>query len=387
MERFILIIICLYLLLTPFYLFPSGQPQPADYLIAFASLIFFLSGKFLQVSSNKVVLQLFKLVLLISLINTTYYIYYLGFQGISNSVYFHSLFYIFNYLLFLIVIYLFSRTKWQKTINTISLFILISLTIQFLLGVLGIHGWTSEERNRPTLFFNNPNQLGYFSLLMLSIFATLPSNYRSNKLYVFFILFVTSYLVLLSGSRAALGGVVLLGALIVVKEGFKFRASSLVFIFAFIATIPVLINSDFVRNRIDLIERRNERYIDTEVSQIQVRAYDRILIHPEYIFFGAGEGLYSRFDSWHKKEIHSAFGTILFSYGVLGLYFFLSFLYLAFNKSLYYNLILFLPIFIYNLTHQGLRTSLFWVLIATIYIVSLQNQNERSKMSNKYYNF
>jgi hypothetical protein len=93
------------------------------------------------------------------------------------------------------------------------------------------------------------------------------------------------------------------------------------------------------------------------------RGYDRILTYIELTILGAGEGYFNRFKSMHKGELHSVIGTLFFSYGIIGLGLFL----LMFLKFKYKKLFLikFLtPMFLYSLTHNGIRNPLFWIIIA-----------------------
>src|SRR5690606_38549831 len=136
---------------------------------------------------------------------------------------------------------------------------------------------------------------GYFSLLALSIYTALPSKYRRWKLFSLGVIFLASYLVLLSGSRAALVGIALLSVLLFVKEGFNFNASSIAFIMiTLIVGSLVITESTFFQESLSSIQERNERR-SASVPEYKVRGYDRILLYPEYLFIGSGDGLNSRF--------------------------------------------------------------------------------------------
>lgn len=371
MERFLRFIICVYLLLCPFYVFPSGLPQPADFVAAVGVSVFLFSGKFRTVTKLPVVKILALFVWVVIAVNLSHWFYHYAIRGIPNPMYFSPLFYIYNALFFLLFLFVLTKSN-IKNNNTIALFILISLSLQLTLAIMGIHGGAKDVEYiaRPSIFFNNPNQLGYYGLLMLAIFATLPSSYRSNKVVILLVLFITSYLVFLSGSRAALGGIVVLGGVIFYSEGFKLQASSIFLFLVVLISLPFFLQSEFVQERLSLIEDRNQRYSSTEISQAEVRGYDRFWLHPEYIIYGAGEGLNIRFDSYHNKEMHSGIGVLLFGYGILGFILFFTFIYRAIERRILVGIMLLLPVLLYNITHQGLRSSLFWMLIASIYIVT-----------------
>lgn len=377
MNNLFLIIIGLYLLLSPFYIFASGSPQPSDFIVAFGSLLFLVSGRLNDTFKYQIVRHLIRFVLVVIMVNMIYFFYFY-FKSIENRMYMPVFFYIFNfsfYLFFFSVI----KSVERKTFNWIGFFIVLSLLIQCTLALLGFQGGFKETASsRAVLFFNNPNQLGYYALLMLSLFTVLPSWFRHYKPTMVLTIIMTSYLVLLSNSRAALAGIIVLIVIILIKEGIKFKTSAFILIFALIALLPIFFESDFFQQYLTSLEVRNQRHENTSISQAQIRGYDRMWIHPEYLIYGAGEGKYDRFDSYHNLEMHSGIGTIIFSYGIAGFVLFVIFLYQTVKHGLFLNLMLISPILIYNLTHQGLRNSLLWIIFATIYITTYHSKQIKS---------
>jgi hypothetical protein len=378
MNKFILIIIVLYLLLSPFYFFESGMPQPADIIVSFGIIIFVLAGYLRKVSKDIVVIFFFRFLLLVALINSIYFLYYSN-EGIDNIMYMAVLFYIFNFFFFIVLLFILKFSNFSKTVNYLSFFIILALGLQFVLALFGIQGGAKDEVGaRQTLFFNNPNQLGYYALLMLSLFAILPSVYRKNKFTMTLTIVFSACLILYSGSRAAMAGVLILGVIMLYKEGFKFKLKSIFLVVAASFSIFFLWGTKFVQEKISFMEVRGERNENTNISEAQIRGYDRFWIHPEYVFYGAGEGRYDRFNSYHELEMHSGFGTVLFSYGILGMILFIIIIFKAIEKDKLFNFMLLLPVLIYNVTHQGFRHPLFWALLAAIYIVT-QKENLKIK--------
>lgn len=380
MKVFFLIIILLYLLLTPFYIFASGLPQPADIVVSIGVIVFLFWKKNKKTINLPIVKSLFRFIYLVCFINIFYWFYFFAIKGIDNNMYFVPLFYIFNgfFFLFFLTILIDDGKLNKKFINILSFTILISLSIQFILALIGYQFASGEESYRNSLFFNNPNQLGYFSLLMLSLFTVLPSVFRKNIFILMLLIFITSFLILYSGSRAALVGVLLLSAFLFYLEGFKFKFNSFIILIFAIFFIPIFLESNFFKENIDLIQNRTERNLNTNISEAQIRGFDRFWIHPEYIIYGSGEGMYERFNSYHHLELHSGFGTILFSYGILGLVLFLSFFYKIIKKNPFFLMILMSPVLTYNITHHGFRTSLFWLLLASVYLLSFSNIYNKS---------
>jgi hypothetical protein len=88
------------------------------------------------------------------------------------------------------------------------------------------------------------------------------------------------------------------------------------------------------------------------------RGYTRILQWPVYLAFGAGEGVLER---WGQPfELHSMFGTLLFSYGLPGLGLFLLLMALLLRRHPRNFVVYVTPILLYSLTHQPMRQWMMW---------------------------
>jgi len=369
MNKFMLFIIALYLILFPFYVFSSGTPQPADMILAFGSIIFMLAKSSKSVLKKPVIKYLFSFVLLVSVINLTYCIYYFAI-GVENKMFLPILFYAFNFMFFIVILTLFKSSFFvKKKMYLIYKVIFVSLLIQFFLGVLGIQGDSSLNLSRPAIFFNNPNQLAYYSLLMISILTVLYLKFNFNKSIFILSLLFSIYLVIYSGSRAALSVFLLL---IPVFSYQKKKMKSILVFLSLILTAPTIINTNFVQEKIENIVIRSARNTINNTSEIENRGYNRLLLYPEYLFYGAGENKNDRFEKTGNLylEIHSGLANTLFSYGFLGLFLFCMFVFKAIKKDLIQNSLLILPAILYNITHQGLRSSLLFGLIAIIYVSS-----------------
>ena len=152
-----------FLVLFPFYFFASGQPQIADWILA-ALIAYELSSQKQQLPRHLTPplqpLRLFATyVVLVSLI-------WLPFLGDGKRAYLLTifpLFYIYNALSFWMALRLYGRYQSYFLRGT-----LIAITGCVLLQLL-LQPVAPSSGTRGTLFFNNPNQLGYFSLLALTI--------------------------------------------------------------------------------------------------------------------------------------------------------------------------------------------------------------------------
>lgn len=373
MNLFIIIIISTYLLLSPFYVFPSGLPQPADFVAAIGSFIFLVSGKYSEIKNVSIVKKFRWFLLLVIIINVSYSFYYYAIEGIDNRMFFVCFFYIFNYLFFVIFLYTLQDVKNQKIIVSV---IFISLLLQVSADILGLGFNRIEEGIRSVLFFNNPNQLGYFSLSMLTLFFILSSSWH-NKL-IFYLQVLTFslalYLVFSSLSFAAIGGVIFIVGywlfVLLKNNTLKTIIISVLIIFF----IPFFLSTTYFEKKINSIEIRNEQKKTASASAAEIRGYDRFYIHPEYMLYGSGEGKNDRFNSHHSLEMHSGLGVVLFSYGILGFILFMSVIFSSMKGNLLNSVMFIAPVLIYNITHNGIRESLFWAVLAVIYVNSLNNK-------------
>jgi hypothetical protein len=226
---------------------------------------------------------------------------------------------------------------------------------------------------RAEIFFNNPNQLGYWSLLAATLIAIAQRWSSMGTLRAGAGLLVCGYLSVLSGSRAAAGGVAILTVLL-------FFSNPRVVVAAVLASASLLVlrggsNAALDSDAVQMLQRG-----DRGQSFSEERAYDRIWRFKEYALLGAGEGDYQRFarpGQTSTSEIHSSFGTVLFCYGIVGLVLFLRCIVLAFNRGDMGTSVLLVPVLVYSIAHQGLRFSMFWTVFA-VYVVATALTKGRS---------
>ena len=151
-----------------------------------------------------------------------------------------------------------------------------------------------------------------------------------------------------------------------------------------VALVPVyfLMGDSMLAERVTgRLQGIGEQQDDTLLS----RGYVRILRNPEYALVGAGEGAEYRFNEPGTSEqidvdheIHSTFGTILFSYGLIGSIAFAVAVWCLYKMSCRGSFLYLFPPFLYGLTHQGLRFSFLWLLMAVIIVVGSAGLGQRS---------
>src|SRR5262249_46628140 len=69
-------------------------------------------------------------------------------------------------------------------------------------------------------------------------------------------------------------------------------------------------------------------------------------------------------------EIHSSVGTILFCYGIIGLFLAGRFVLLIVRGAGWRMGLMLLPVLLHQLAHQGLRFSLMWVTLALFLLIN-----------------
>lgn len=380
-DRLIIWIVCLYILLKPFYFFSSGLPQPADMIVAFGSGLFIFQERFLRTFKLPVLKYALAILGLVALINIAYWVYFTFFERVSNSMLVPPFYYLFNVGFMAMFAYIQRSGDESKSMDLISLSIVTTLMVQAFLALLGIQGNIPEEescRDCHSIFFNNPNQLAYFALLMLTLFCILPSRYRQYRPTLVLTFLLSSYLIIHSGSRAAFGGLVLLVCYWICKYWVKLSKRVVLISVGGLAVGLILLLVFLRRDWAGIADGKVGQRLSVEFL---LRGYDRIYENPQYLFYGAGEGKDDRFELY-SSELHSAFGTMLFSYGLLGLFLFVGLIYLSVRDDKFGSFMLILPLLFYNMAHNGLRSPLFWAVLAALYII---NANERNKEDGRRY--
>ncbi|MEO1052800.1 MAG: hypothetical protein AAFX87_19350 [Bacteroidota bacterium] len=327
---------------------------------------FYLNNwKVLGLSNSTVVKALFYFVAIVVIINTLWSPFIDQSQEKRIPSYFHSLFYVYNYLVFGASIIL-TQKYGRKALVYTAYAVGTSLILQSGISIL-----TGLGTSRDALFFNNPNQLGYYALLAGSLLIYAVRVIKINTIFQVVAYLSFLYLTLLSASKAALAGSVILVTLAVLGQGLLNWRQFIALTLAVGIGYYLITEGGAVTELFTYSTERFSTIGESGDDSIEGRGYDRIFNEPEYIFLGAGEGGYYRFDTLLKAgEIHSTFGTIIFCYGVLGFTVFFRFLAKVFKGSSLFELLYFVPIAAYSVTHQGLRSTLFWVFLAVIYLLN-----------------
>ena len=368
----------------PLYFRSSGSVQIADalFVLLFGVLIFSNSVAMQSIRERKWIAW-FSICLLYQLtVNLFWYFRLQRTMGVDTSLLVSNLYYIFNYLVCLAIMQLRSIIGYQ---NTKKLF-LLGTVLSMIVAVVGVAlQYTGEDRATGT--FNNPNQLGYFCILTLTIVTFFAKELKP----VVRIPLIVSCIVLslLSLSKASIVSVAILLFAYFINSRDRVGGAKLLSILISIVVVAVLIyvimyaDWEFLNSQpliISLRQRLGAITTENDSSLATGRGYDRIKEIGAWIFTGAGEGMNDRFVTMKGKEVHSLYASFLVSYGVIGISM-LSWIIGAaiFTKKRFArSLLCFSGVLAYCVTHNGIRSTTLWALLTMLLIEPAADQTQQS---------
>lgn len=346
----------------PFYFFASGGIQISTIFLLMAALCEInklnFNDKFYILVKNRILPLLF--FLLYALLITLVWLIIIR----DSSILLFPLIYVFDFfILFSLCLRL---TKDDGFVNFFAYLIVFSVVFQFLLSFL-----YSSGSYRGTVFFNNPNQLGYFSLLTAALITIFVKHKYISNIYYIVGMICCIWLAQISLSKSAmLSGILLLVYGVITNIKTLIIVTVLVICFIFFVG-----ESSLLLERFDIIQDRLGGIGQDSDDNAEGRGYDRIWLQPEMLLLGASEGAVYRWDTFLVGfEMHSTWGTILFSYGVFGLICWLYFLFKVGPSNGLVTLIPLLSIFAYGITHNGLRFVYFWFFMAILVFISIRSK-------------
>ena len=355
-ARVVLLALGLYIVSKPYYLLPSGLPQVADViLMGGMAFILFLPRPRRSADARKFIacIVLFCSYAAVVSIGWT-------FALMDPRIAVYAAYYAFNLCLMILCLRIGALYP-EATFRVIAYAIAFSAIVQAGTAALTFNA----AQFRQIASFNNPNQLGYWSLLSLCIFWSAASRVKVAWYIRAPTLASLFYTVAISLSKAAM----IAAALLVLLH--FLRKPKLIWMALVVVTAAYLVleNSTIAER----VTGRLENIGSQQDDSFYERGYLRILRYPNYAVIGAGEGAIYRFDdaefSDPRYEIHSTFGTILFSYGAVGVAAFAGAIFYLYRMSSIGNFLYLAPPLLYGLTHQGLRFSFLWLLLSVIAIL------------------
>jgi len=342
-----------YLVAKPFYLFPSGGPQIADFIAGLLFVATFFGRQTITRTTSPVLWVCILFATYSLIVNAIWAMLMMDLSMLMTPA-----FYFFNTVVVYVILTLNGRI--EGGVLKVMLFgIVASAALQALLTV-----WSADSgAERQILFFyDNPNRLGYWALLSAAIFCIIANRMNIRILFQVPFLLVIFYLIALSLSK---GGLVAMFLLLAIHFSRNIGHLLLLLMIGMIA-LYFLSHLTLIE---DVVARLNNIGGQSDDS-LHGRGYDRIWLYPQYLLFGAGEQGLSRFPDT-DIELHSTLGTVLFSYGVIGVYLFGLLLWRLLRLAGWREFLYLAPVFAYGLAHQGLRFTLLWVLFALIAVGSV----------------
>jgi hypothetical protein len=353
---------CAFVIFIPFYVFASGLPQPGDFLmlLLLPLALYRWNGRLTGVFARPFrVLLLFTLWVVIVQYSWATILGNWGFHGKDTFLLF-PVYYAFNALVMLVSLILYQRYG-DAFLRLTAWSLLISVGVQ----VVGSF-FTHYNKFRDAVFFNNPNQLGYYSVLASCMIALLSRKLKLPLLITTLGLLGCLYLSLLSASRAAAGGAAVVLVVTLVANP-KIVLAAVPLIAGLLLTGPVARALESTEHRV-----RVDQF--PEYSFLEERGWGRIYDNPEYVLLGAGEGGTSRFrDSIiGTHEIHSSAGMLIFSYGLVGTALFLWFVFRVLQGARLGAAMMLAPIVAFTVAHHGLRDSMLWMVLGIFLTLKYQ---------------
>lgn len=351
LRRPVLFVWALYLALVPFYALSGGLPQPGDALILILVPMSFArwDGR-LQGDSVRIARGLLMFTAWVCVVNLAWAAVLS--TWVRSGLF--SLYYLYNAAFFLSALVLYQRFG-DDFIRLTTYTVWAMVAFQVFASFAIVRG-----SGRSQLFFHNPNQLGYYALLSACVIALTQRRLGIGLVRSGIGLMFCGYLAVLSNSRSSVASIALLAML-------TFLSNPRVLIVGGLIAAALTVLESPIDDSVSSFQQRIAEKSVSERTFFEDRGYDRIWNNPEYVLLGAGEGASKRFaDSTAigGAEIHSSIGTLLFSYGVIGISLFgVFFTRLMRGVPLKAALVL-LPPLLYSFAHHGLRFTMLWVLLA-----------------------
>lgn len=361
--------------LLPIYLFPSGSAQVVDVtmLALGATVIFGLThGEIRMLGLAIAGLLVYAFYALI--VNTGYFFIYgdPGFVLASVQI---------LYPVFVLFVFAISFKRLLNTEDGIKYAYIAALIAALLPWT--VKGAYEGIAARNALSFNNPNQLGYFSVLLYIFWSLIWYYHKSFFPHVLerrwwpiaislYIIVSVHVFALITASRASIGAVMIINSFHLI------RLLQRRFIPAAVIVLGLSITSIFISMNYKTVitettaAKRIERV--NYLAELHKRLLNRLELeygkHGMNVIFGTGGAGFERFSS--SQEVHNMFGAAFRSYGLIGL------ILLIVAGIIYTRAVYRIPgalwfltaIIVYNMSHNGLRFRPFWVVLAFLLAVS-----------------
>jgi hypothetical protein len=356
MREPILFFWCVFIAAIPIYVGESGMPQPGNaliFIIVPLALARWDGG--LHRSAVKMMRALILFTVWVCVVNYGWAVVTGKFSPQDYVIF--PIYYVFNAAVMLAAV-LIHRRLGDLFLRATTYAVMFAVAYQVLASFV-----YSSDKYRGALFFNNPNQLGYWALLAACTISLIQGRLKLSLWVAGGAITGCAYLAVLSASRAALAGIAILLILLVFSN-------PRVIVAGIITAIALTSLGGPLANAIESSRRRAEMRDQAAAGGfVEERGYDRLWEHKEYLLLGAGEGDLTRFDGpLHAHEIHSSAATVLFSYGLVGAVLFVLFIWRVIQGAPLRATLILVPTLAYTVAHQGLRFTMLWIMLAVFLI-------------------
>lgn len=377
------------LALSPVYLYPSGGPQLVDILIL---LVIFLTLFYRKTADAKIIKQIYTIIpffVWVLLINSIYFLQ----NSEDISLFIATITLLYNIIIFYAFSKNFSEITGEKAFKILSFGLILSILLVFL-----IKG-KAEEEIRATLSFNNPNQLGYFSVILFSYVIIFLNNKdklnilstKSFWVSVILISLAAHFFVFLSLSRGAFFSILLLDICFLktmIKNKYSFMVAMLMMI---LGAIIIFSNLPYIEGRMKARGESRSFNLEKSIAQSYERVSSQLMFSNSWqIFWGRGDGriiigegqflIKPKNDPIHF-EVHNIFGNVLRSYGIIGLFLFGFWIgkFIWESRFVPGAIWVWAALLCYNMTHNGIRFRSFWILLAFILALTTHLKTDQEK--------
>jgi hypothetical protein len=358
-----------FIVLFPFYVLPSGVPQPSHLILALACALSAAPLVAMFRTPDRAVLIPLGLFIVYTAIVNGYYSVTLDTEDTSlrSLPIFRTAYLAFNGGVFAVFL-LHMRQGGARELRFHVACLVGGAAALAVMSML----YPVREDYRLIGSFNNPNQLGYYALIVLTVGLAYSLRGGMSIPVTAVMTAACVYLIARSLSVAAIGALLLSWVLVGVQA---LRTRPSLALALLLSLVPLAALGWFTRGEAALagLERRSERLGRLSAYFAQDRYFTWLVEYPEHLILGAGEGGAERFSTSRNRdtdtgaEVHSTLGIVLFAYGIPGTALFLLFLWRLVRPDPAHVLTLIVPLLVYGLAHNGLRFSVLWFCLAVVY--------------------
>lgn len=353
----------------PFYVFDSGKPQPSDFGFLLLSLGALGSwGASIPPRLRKTTIPLIVYSVIVLLVNTVWS----TMLNFNTQFHVRTGFVLFNGIVFAGMLAMATRAP-DHFIRITTRTVAFSILLQ---GLLMVPFSGRNLSGRLMLFFNNPNQLGYYILGAATVVVMGAERAKLPRWVIVLCMVAASLLIYRTYSRSSLIGMVILVMISLSRNPLRLGLA-----LAPLTLIGMLVTQSIQEDNMWAARIEHARQGDTR-EFLEDRGLERLVSHPEHLLLGSGEGDHYRFHAI-GLELHSSFAGVAFYYGILGIFSLLWFFFSVANASGPRSAMLLLPVLAYNFFHNGLRARMFWFVLAmaisATYAAILAKQREEDE--------